>query len=142
MAFVDSKNSYFSLDDSGGTPRVLTSYIDNIDGLPGARTFSPVTAFGDAGVKSWPSIANTTFSIQGHYDPTTTTGPNAVLSGIALSSTSTASFIYGPEGSTSTMIKYMGECWCTEYKITSATGSKISFSATFQVDGTVTPTTF
>lgn len=142
MAFQDSKNSTFKLDDSGGTLRTLTSFIDNIDGLPGARTMDDVTALGDTGHKNIPGIANTTFSISGHYDPTTTTGPNAVLAGLALSATATASFEYGPEGTTSTNIKYSGECWCTEYKITSAVGNKVSFSATFQVDGVVTVGTY
>lgn len=142
MAFIDSRNSIFKIDDSGGTLRTLTSYIDNVDGLPGARTMDDVTALGDTGHKNIPGIANTTFSISGHWDSTATTGPNAVLAGIALSSTATASFEYGPEGSSSGNIKYSGECWCTEYKITSAVGSKVSFSATFQVDGVVTAGTY
>ena len=142
MAFFDSKVSVFKLDDSGGTLRTLTAYIDNIDGLPGARGMDVVTALGDTGQKQIPGIANTTYSISGHWDPTATTGPNAVLSGLALTATATASFEYGPGGGSASDIKYSGECWCTEYKITSAVGNKVSFSATFQVDGVVTPGTF
>lgn len=142
MAFVDSKNSVFKIDDSGGTLRTLTAYVDNVDGLPGGRQMDDVTAFGDAGHKNIPGIVNQTFNITGHFDSTATTGPNAILSGLALSATTTATFEYGPEGGSSGNIRYTGECWCTEYKITSAVGSKVSFSASFQVEGTVTANTY
>jgi hypothetical protein len=142
MAFVDSKNSVFKLDDSGGVLRTLTAYVDNVDGLPGGRTMDDVTALGDTGHKFIPGIANQTFSISGHWDSTATTGPNAVLAGLAVSATATATFEHGPEGSSTGNIKYTGECWCTEYKVTSAAGSKVSFTASFQVDGVVTLTTY
>ena len=142
MAFVDSRVSVFKLDDSGGVLRTLTAYVDNVDGLPGGRTMDDVTALGDSGHKFIPGIANQTFSISGHWDSTATTGPNAVLAGCAISATATSTFEHGPEGSTAGQIKYTGECWVTDYKVTSQVGSKVSYSATMQVDGVVTLTTY
>lgn len=142
MSFVHGKNSYFQLDDSSGTLRVLTSFVDQVSGLPGGRDLAEVTAMGDGGHKSIPGLQNGQFSINGSYDPTATTGPQAVLSGIALTSTATSTFNFGPEGSTAGMVKLTGECWCENYQVTSSATDKVSFTASFRVDGTVTVTTF
>jgi hypothetical protein len=141
MAFVHGKNSVFKLDDSAGTLRTLTSYVDNVSGLPGGRALSSVTAFGDAGEKSIPGIPNVAFSIAGSFDSTATTGPNAVLNGLR-TATATATFEYGPEGATTGNVKFTGECWLTDYKVDAAVGNKVPYTADFQVDGAVTSTTF
>lgn len=142
MAFVHGKNSKFLVDDSGGTLRNLSTYLDNVSGLPGGRELADVTVMGDGGHKFIPGLQNGEFSISGHYDPTTTTGPQAVLAGIALSSTATSSFEYGPEGNSTGNVKLSGECWCEKYEITSSATEKVSFTASFKIDGTVTVGTF
>lgn len=141
IAFTHGKNSVFSVDDSGGTLRTISQYVDSVSGLPGARNLSEVTAFGDDGVKNIPGLQNVTFSISGHFDSTATTGPNAVLNSLRTTST-TASFEYGPEGSTTGKVKFSGECWMTNYAVDSSVAEKVSFSAEFQVDGTVTSGTY
>lgn len=141
MAFVHGKDSVFKIDDSGGTLRTLSTYVDEVSGLPGERGLSEVTAMGDGGVKNIPGLHNGQFSISGHYDSTATTGPDAVLASL-MSATATASFEYGPEGGANGKIKYYGECWMTKYEVNSEVAEKVSFSADFQVDGTVTRGTF
>lgn len=141
MSFVHGKSSIFKLDDSGGTLRTLTSYVDSVQGLPAGRNLSEVTVFGDSGTKSVPGLVNATFTISGHFDSTATTGPNAVLNSLRAAS-ATASFEYGPEGSSTGNTKFSGECWMTEYTVNSAVADKVGFSATFQVDGTVTAGTY
>lgn len=141
MSFVHGKSSIFKLDDSGGTLRTLTSYVDSVQGLPAGRNLSEVTVFGDGGTKSIPGLVNATFTISGHFDSTATTGPNAVLNSLRAAS-ATASFEYGPEGSSTGNTKFSGECWMTEYTVNSAVADKVGFSATFQVDGTVTAGTY
>lgn len=141
MAFVHGKNSVFSIDDSAGTLQELSQYCDTVSGLPGGRDLSEVTAFGDAGVKNIPGLQNVSFSISGHFDSTASTGPNAVLNGLRTAD-STASFEYGPEGSASGKTKFSGECWLTSYTTESSVSDKVSFSAEFQVDGTVTYGTY
>lgn len=141
MSFVHGKSSIFKLDDSGGTLRTLTSYVDSVQGLPAGRNLSEVTVFGDSGTKSVPGLVNATFTISGHFDSTATTGPNAVLNSLRAAS-ATASFEYGPEGSSTGNTKFSGECWMTEYTVNSAVTDKVGFSATFQVDGTVTAGTY
>lgn len=141
MAFTHGKNAAFLLDDSGGTLRNLSAFVDTVGGLPGARDLAEVTAFGDAGTKSIPGLQNVSFSVSGHFDSVATTGPHAVLNSLR-TATATATFEYGPEGNATGKTKLSGECWLTGYEVEAAVAEKVSFSAELQVDGTVTSGTF
>ena len=134
MAFFDSKSSTFKIDKTaGGALEDISAYIDDIGGLPGPRNVNPVTALGDAGVKSIPSLEDVTITIAGTYDDTVSVGPDAIF-GPLRTATVTLSFEYSPDGTRT----YTGECWITDYTIKSAVGSRVSYSVTLQVDGTVT----
>jgi hypothetical protein len=141
VSFVHGKGSVFSLDDSGGTLRTLTSYVDDCTGLPGARDLSEVTAFGDSGEKNIPGLQRVSFSIKGSWDSTATTGPHAVLNSLRAAA-NTATFEYGPEGSTAGKIKLTGECWLSDYTVDASVAEKVAYSASFKVDGTVTSTLY
>jgi len=137
MAFVHGKDAVFSLDDSGGSLRAVKIYLNAVTGLPGARGLSETTAFGDQGTRYIPSLSNVTFSIAGHFDSTASTGIATVLNGLR-TATATASFEYGPEGSTAGKVKYSGECWMSELAVDSSVSERVPIAATFQVDGVVT----
>lgn len=141
MAFTHGKDAVFSLDDSGGTLRNIKIYLNSVSGLPGARALSEVTAFGDSGTKSIPSLANVQFSIGGHYDATASTGVATVLNGLR-TATTTATFEYGPAGTATGALKITGECWLTEYTIDASVSDRVPIAATFQVDGIPTLTTY
>lgn len=141
MSFVHGKDIAFQLDDSAGTLRNVKIYLNSVTGLPGARALSEVTAFGDAGTKSIPSLANVTFQIGGHYEATATTGVTTVLNGLR-TATATASFEYGPAGSATGALKITGECWMTEYTIDASVSDRVPIAASFQVDGIPTLTTY
>lgn len=141
MSFVHGKGAVFSIDDSGGTLRTVTIYLNSVSGLPGARALSEVTAFGDSGTKSIPGLANVPFSIGGHYDATASTGIATVLNGLR-TATATSTFEYGPAGSASGALKITGECWMTEYTIDASVSDRVPIAASFQVDGIPTLTTY
>lgn len=141
MSFAHGKDAVFSLDDSGGTLRAVKIYLNSVSGLPGARALSEVTAFGDAGTKSIPSLANVQFSIGGHYDATASTGISTVLNGLR-TATATASFEYGPAGSASGALKVLGEAWMTELTYDATVSDRVPVAATFQVDGVPTLGTY
>lgn len=141
MAFVHGKGAVFSIDDSGGTLRTVTVYLNSVTGLPGARALSEVTAFGDQGTKSIPSLANVSFSIGGHYDATATVGISTVLNGIRVA-TATSSFEYGPAGSATGALKVSGECWMTELTYDATVSDRVPVAASFQVDGIPTLGTY
>jgi len=141
MTYVHGKDAVFSLDDSGGTLRTIHVNLNSVSGLPGARALSEVTAFGDQGTKSIPSLANVQFSIGGHYDATATTGVATVLNGLR-TSTVTSTFNYGPAGSATGALKITGECWMTAYTIDTTVSDRVPIAASFQVDGVPTLTTY
>lgn len=141
MAFTHGKDAVFSLDDSGGVLRAIKAYLNSVTGLPGARGLSEVTAFGDAGQKNIPSIAVNQFSIAGHADFASATAIGQLLGGLR-STTATSSFEYGPEGGTTGKTKYSGECWMTDFEVAATATDKVSITASFQVDGTVTVGTY
>lgn len=135
MAFVHGKDSYFAIDNTNGSVTDISSYVDSVDGLPGEMELADVTAFGDGGHKNIPGLENVSFTVSGSWDATLDAimGPRR---------TATASFEYGPAGNGSGSVKYSGECWISNYSVTSEVGDKVSWSADLVVDGTVTRGTF
>lgn len=137
MAFVHGKNFHISIDNASGTLTDLSSFCDSVDGLPGDIDMAEVTASGDGGRKYIPGLENASFTVSGHYDDTATTGVDAILNGLrGLADTST--FEYGPAGDASGKPKYSGECRLTSYTISSSVSDRVTFTASFNVDGTVT----
>lgn len=141
MSFTHGKNANFQLADSGATVRDLSAYVDKVSGLPGGRNLSDVTAFGASGVAKLPGLQDVSFTVEGSFDSTATTGPHVVINGLRTTTTA-SSFVYGPEGSTTGKTKLTGNCWLKDYKVDATVTDKVSFSAEFQVDGVVTNTVF
>ena len=135
------KDAVCKIDDSGTTLRDISAHVDQVSGLPGARQLASITAFGDAGEKSIPGLQNVQFTVSGHFATTASTGSYTVLNGLR-TTTVTSSFEYGPEGGTNGDVKLSGECWMTALTFDASVSGRVNFSATFQVDGTVTAGTF
>jgi hypothetical protein len=137
MAFFDSKVSKFLIDDTGGTQRDLSAYVTEIRGLPGTRALNEVTALGDDGAKFIPGVEDIPFTLNGLFDNTAASGPDAVL-GPLRKHTSAVDFEYGPEGSSTGNVKYSGTCWVVSYSLRSRVGNLVEWSGALQVDGVVT----
>lgn len=136
MAFFDSKVSKFLIDDTGGTQRDLSAYITEVRGLPGERALNEVTALGDSGARFIPGLQDVTIRLNGLFDDTATSGPDAVL-GPLRTHTSAVDFEYGPEGSGTGDVKYSGTCWAVSYDLRSRVGSLVEWSARLHVENTV-----
>lgn len=141
MARGHGKNAVFKIDDSGGTLRDISAHVHDVSGLPGGRSLSDSTAFGDGGEKSQPGLANATFTVTGWIDTTATTGSYTVLNGLR-TTTATASFEYGPIGSTSGYPKHTGECWLQDLAFDATVTDTVPFKATLKLDGVTTDTTY
>lgn len=139
MAKFNSKDSVFQIND--GSLRNLSSYINSIDGVPGERELNEVTALGDGGRKYIPGLENTVITLEGHYDDTATTGPEAVL-GVLRTDTTTRAWDYGPKGSSGGFLKYSGNCFVRRFEVTSRVGDIVMWRAELQVDGQVTRGTY
>ena len=140
MAFTHGKNIAFKIDNAAGTLQTLTSFVDSVDFNNTVDMAESTTAGAEA--KTWLSgQSDATLSISGKYDSTASTGPDVILNGLVGLET-TSSFEYGPEGGTSTKVKYSGECFLTSYVISAPVGDVVSFTADFQITGAITKGTF
>ena len=141
MAFSHGRVAVFKIDDSGGTQRDLSAYLDNVD-FPQEVDIPETSVFGDtARGYDVVGLKSASFSLSGKFDSTATSGPDVVLQGL-IGLAASDDFEYGPEGGTTGKIKYSGKCRITSYRITSAVNGVVSFSADGVVDGAVTRGTF
>lgn len=139
MAFKHGRQATFSVDDSGGTLRDLSSYVNNVD-FPQAVDIPDTTTFGaTARARTVVGLKDNNFSISGFWDPTATTGPDVVLSGL-VGNANTSTFEFQPGGAGAGNVKYSGEARCTQYQTSAAVDGVVPFSASFVVDGNVTRT--
>lgn len=75
-------NSYIEVDDSGGTPRDLSVYIQEIGPLGEEASFLDVTGLNDTAQRVISGVGTgQELVLRGAFDDTATTGPDAVLAG-------------------------------------------------------------
>ena len=131
--FSTGKAAVFSIDDTGGTARDISDVLNTID-FPETTDTAEVTAFGASSRSYIVSLESATISVSGMYDST--------VDGYLKGGTEPASrtFTYKP-GVTSGDAIYSGECILTNYSLSSPVGDVNTFTADFQVTGTVTRTT-
>ena len=134
--FRHGKNSVFKLDNSAGTLTDISNVLNNVS-MPREIETVETTSFGSSYRTYVVGFQNATISIEGTWDATV----DAHLAGI-LGQDATVSFEYGPEGSTSTYIKYSGEAYVTSYETSGAVGEVVTFSAELQVSGAITRGTY
>lgn len=131
--FSTGKAAVFSIDDTGGTARVISDVLNSID-FPESTDTAETTAFGASSRSYIVSLESATISISGMYDATV---DGYFKGGVE---PATRSFVYKP-GVTSGDAIYSGECILTSYSLSSPVGDVNTFSADFQVTGAVTRTT-
>lgn len=138
MAFVHGKSAVFKLDDSGGTLRDLSAYLNDVS-FPRDVETAETTTFGVSGsAKTYiTGLTDATLSISGLFDATA----DGYLAGV-VGQAATLSFEYGPAGSTGGNVKYEGECILTSYEVSASVGDSVQASADFQVTGAITRTTW
>ena len=133
MAFVSAKNTSFSLDNAGGTPTNISSYIDSVSGLSNSTDMIETTVFGQDSKTFVPGLRNgDTISLSGKFDATLNTHITGLL-GLATSST----FSYSPAGTGVGTPKFSGECFVASYEVTSAVADLVTFTLSLQITGDV-----
>ena len=139
--FRHGKNTNFQLDNAAGTLVDLSTYINEVS-FPREVETGETTAFGSSAKSYIVGLSDSSLSVSGMYDATIDAQIVAVIAALDAGTLATASFVYGPEGSTSTRIKFTGECIVTSYEVSSAVGDVVSFSLDLQTTGAVTRTTY
>lgn len=138
MAFAHGKSGFFSIDDTSDNVRDISSYLNDIS-MPRDIETAETTTFGVSGSSKTYIVGlnDATISISGLFDATA----DGYLAGI-LGQAASRSFVYGPTGSTASMIKYSGECFATSYEVSTSVGDAVQATASFQVTGAITRGTF
>jgi|TARA_X000001382_G_scaffold129971_1_gene123402 hypothetical protein len=133
MAFVHGKGAKFLLDTSG-TLDDISTYLTDIS-FPETVETADVTTLGDSSKDYIVGLKDATISLSGKWDATWDQLIDSTL-GQAASLT----FNYGPSGNATSPadVKYSGECFVTNYSVSSGIGDAVSFSLDLQVTGGVT----
>jgi len=136
MAFVHGKSADFRLDDSGGTLRDISAFLEDVS-FPRSIETAETTTFGSSAKSYITGLTDATISISGKFDATA----DGYLAGV-VGQAATLSFQYGPAGTTSGNIKYTGECIMTSYEVSATVGDVVTASAELQVTGSITRGTY
>ena len=132
--FVHGKSTDFELDDTGGTSRSLSNVLTSVD-FPEVIETAETTAFGATSKSYIVGLRDATISVSGLWDAT-------VDGYIIGTEPATRSFIFGPASSTSSNVKYTGECILTNYAVSAPVADVVTFSLDLQVTGNVTRGTY
>ena len=128
--FAHGKSTDFAIDDTGGKSRNISDTLTDVS-FPQTIDTAETTAFGSSNKSYIVGLKDTTISVSGIWDATV----DGYLSGTEPAS---RSFIFGPAGTTGGNVKYTGEAIMTNYSQSNPVGDVVSFTADFQVTGSVT----
>lgn len=141
MAFNAGKFAVFKLDNAAGSLQTLTTYITSIDFSESLDELE-TTTLGSTNRSYLVGFGDCEIELEGIWDPTLD-GIMALLSaGFRGGTVATASFEYGPAGSTSGYVKVLGECILTEYSRPTEVDDLATWKAKLHVSGNITVTTW
>lgn len=142
MAQALGRAAYFSVEDAAGTTlRNITPFLTSVQFVINGETIEG-TSFGDDWREFSRGLAGAEIEIEGRWDDTATTGPDAVLAALPADKDGTVGFEFGPKGNAVSSPKFSGECWCTNYTQSAELEDVVAFSASFTVSGVVTKGVF
>lgn len=134
--FRHGKSAAFKVDNAAGTLTDISNVLNEVT-MPRSIETGETTAFGSSAKSYVGGLSDSTISISGTYDATVDAHLAAIVGAADL-----LDFEYGPEGTTSTRIKFTGTCIMTSYEVGSPVGDVVTFSAEFQVSGAITRGTY
>ena len=135
--FKHGKNAQFSIDGSAGSLVDISDTLNTIS-MPRAIETAETTAFGTQDKTYIVGLSDATISLSGMLDQATDVHIKTMSANLKAGTLASASFQYGPMGSTSTFPKFTGEAIVTAYDITSPVGDVLTYSLELQVTGAIT----
>ena len=141
MAFKPGKNSWFALDNAAGTLTNIQPYTDSLS-MPQNVDMLDVSALGTAAKAFIAGLSDgDTISASGPYDVTIYTQLTGLKAAQA-AGTASHSFMWGPGGSVASEAKVTGECLLASLELSTSASGRVEWSASLQVTGAVTNSTF
>ena len=114
----------------------LSAYCDTVD-LSIDNATADTTTFGSSWTTAIAGLNSGSVSLSGIYDPTATTGPQAVLWGVITGGTAWP-IAHFPGGSASGQRTNTFSALITSYSESSPVADKVTFSVSLQITGAVT----
>lgn len=130
--FVHGKNTQFTIANSVPTVIDISNTLNDV-AFPQTVDHDEVSAFGNTAKAYVVGLLDGKITVKGTFDPTV----DATLSGI-LGLAVPQAFVYGPQGSTTTYVKYSGTAFLIAYEKMGAVGGVVKYSAEFIITGPVT----
>lgn len=131
MAFVHSKNTVVTVDSTD-----MSAYITSSSELGKSTETHKVTAYGADSHAYTPGLNDGTFSMEGTYDSTATTGPRAKLNTI-YAGNAAVTIVIQPEGTGSTLPQDSFSAILTDLTFTMPVADMIAFKTDWQITGDV-----
>lgn len=141
MAFVAGKNSYLNVDNSAGSPTDISAYCANVS-LSRSLADLATTTLGAGSVTRIAGLADGSFQASGPWDATCDGYLAGVFAATIAGTVASTTFAIGPAGSGNGKVKITGECVMASYDVSTTVDGRVEWSATFNLTGAVTVTTF
>lgn len=136
MAFIAGKSGYIMVNAVN-----LSTFATNVDGFPGSVDTLDTTTYGKSRKTYIPGLGDGSISVTFNWDPTASTGPDAVLSALIVTP-ALVTVIHGPQGSTTGQAKYSVSAILKEWKVSTPVAGLVTGTASFQMSDTITVTVF
>ena len=141
MAFKAGKDSFILLDAITGTPANISAYADSVS-FPQMVETQEVSVFGTTAKAFIPGLVDGgEINLSGPADVALGTFVSALKAAQSAGST-TATFTWGPGGSVSGQIQQAAEVYVKSYNVSSGVGGRVEYSASLQITGAVTNSTW
>lgn len=141
MAFRAGTTTFLMLDGVNAAGTNISSYADNTSWQQSVETLD-VSAFGTAAKAFINGLTDgDTITISGPYDKAL----YSILVGVKAAQSAgsaTSTFLWGPGGSVAGEAKVSAETWVTSVGLSTSVGGRVDLSASLQVTGAVTATTW
>jgi hypothetical protein len=137
MANYGQSSVVVAFDNSGGTPVTMTAYVQTINGVSVESLMEQSDSFGDSWQEFLPVGVrkNGDITLDGLYDDTATTGPDAIFNAPAATVATTTRTLTITFGGTKT---YAVECYIKKYDRMVVRGKLHRYSVVLQPTGAAT----
>jgi hypothetical protein len=134
MAKTHGMGATITVDDSAGTPRIMSNSNTNFE-MATPRGVQDITGVDKSAMERQLLLADASFTFNGVFDTTASTGAHAVLSSVSSTSVARTSKIQPTSSST----PYLScEMLYSDYQVTRAAGGELTFQSPGVLsDGTV-----
>lgn len=141
MAFKAGTTTYVAIGNTAGALTNLSPYIDNF-GHPQSVDTQEVSVFGTAAKAFINGLTDgDQITLSGPYDVAMYTHLTALKAAQSAGS-GLAPFLWGPGGSVASQAKVAGSAYVAQVSLSAGVGGRVEYSASLQVSGAVTNSTF